>query len=86
LLDLLYTDQVGGQRTINRFGLMPRDDGWISTSARHWYLDAPAALIEPRVAALGRQARSPRARRRRDTTPMSFSFHARISEPDRSVR
>jgi hypothetical protein len=41
-VDLLYTDQVGGQRTISRFALMPGDDGWIIASARHWYLDAPA--------------------------------------------
>jgi hypothetical protein len=42
LLDLLYTDQIGGQRTISRFGLLPDDDGWRTTAARHWYLDAPA--------------------------------------------
>jgi hypothetical protein len=42
LLDLLYTDQVGGQRTISRFGLLPGDDGWLLAAARHWYLDAPA--------------------------------------------
>jgi hypothetical protein len=41
-IDLLYTDQVGGQRTISRFGLMPEDDGWRPVAARHWYLDAPA--------------------------------------------
>lgn len=43
-LELLYTDQVGGQRTITRFGLVPDDDvptGWYAASARHWYLDAP---------------------------------------------
>jgi len=42
VLDLLYTDQVGGQRTISRFGLLPGDDGWLTAAARHWYLDAPA--------------------------------------------
>jgi hypothetical protein len=41
-LDLLYTDQVGGQRTISRFGLLPGDEGWLTAAARHWYLDAPA--------------------------------------------
>jgi hypothetical protein len=41
-LDLLYTDQVGGQRTISRFALIPGDDGWITAAARHWYLDAPS--------------------------------------------
>ncbi|HMC06078.1 MAG TPA: hypothetical protein VKG89_01660 [Solirubrobacterales bacterium] len=43
LLDLLYTDQVGGQRTISRFGLLPGDEGGhTAAAARHWYLDAPA--------------------------------------------
>jgi hypothetical protein len=42
LVDLLYTDQVGGQRTISRFGLLPGEDGWLTAAARHWYLDAPA--------------------------------------------
>jgi hypothetical protein len=41
-LDLLYTDQVGGQRTISRFALMLGDDGWRAAVARHWYLDADA--------------------------------------------
>jgi hypothetical protein len=41
-LDLLYTDQVGGQRTISRFALIPGDDGWRVAVARHWYLDAVA--------------------------------------------
>lgn len=39
-LDLLYSDQVGGQRTISRFGLMPAgEDGWLGSVARHWNLD-----------------------------------------------
>jgi hypothetical protein len=42
LVDLLYTDQVGGQRTISRFGVLPGGDGWLTAAARHWYLDAPA--------------------------------------------
>jgi hypothetical protein len=42
LVDLLYTDQVGGQRTISRFGMLPSDDQWLVAAARHWYLDAPA--------------------------------------------
>ena len=42
-LDLLYTDQVGGQRTISRFGMVPDDeDRWRIAVARHWYLDADA--------------------------------------------
>lgn len=31
-LDLLCTDQVGGQRTISRF----TEDGWHAAVARHW--------------------------------------------------
>lgn len=43
MVDLLYTDQIGGQRTISRFGVQPIEDGgWRGTAARHWYLDAPA--------------------------------------------
>jgi hypothetical protein len=39
-LELLYTDQVGGQRTISRFMLIPvGDDGWLASVGRHWYLD-----------------------------------------------
>jgi hypothetical protein len=41
-LDLLYTDQVGGQRTISRFALVPGEGGWRAAAARHWYLDADA--------------------------------------------
>jgi len=39
LVELLYSDQVGGQRTITRFGLFPRNDSWLANLARHWYLD-----------------------------------------------
>jgi hypothetical protein len=39
---LLYTDQVGGQRTISRFALLPEDGSWVTAAARHFYLDAPA--------------------------------------------
>jgi len=39
-VDLLYGDHEGGQRTISRFALMPRDDGqWITAVGRHWNLD-----------------------------------------------
>lgn len=39
-VDLLYSDQEGGQRVISRFVLTPRDDGhWIAAAARHWNLD-----------------------------------------------
>jgi hypothetical protein len=39
-IDLLYSDQVGGQRTISRFMLAPvGEDGWLGSVGRHWYLD-----------------------------------------------
>jgi hypothetical protein len=39
-VELLYTDQVGGQRTISRFHLTPvGDDSWIAGVGRHWHLD-----------------------------------------------
>jgi hypothetical protein len=42
-VDLLYTDQVGGQRTISSFGVLTADDGgWLAAVGRHRYLDAVA--------------------------------------------
>jgi hypothetical protein len=39
-VELLYSDQVGGQRTITRFGITPvSENRWISSVTRHWYLD-----------------------------------------------
>jgi hypothetical protein len=39
-IDLLYGDHDGGQRTISRFALIPRDDGkWLTSVSRHWNLD-----------------------------------------------
>jgi len=38
-VELLYTDQVGLQRTITRFGLIPTGDSWLASMTRHWYLD-----------------------------------------------
>ena len=38
-LEILYTDQIGQQRTITRFGLMPTAEDWITSVTRHWYLD-----------------------------------------------
>ena len=44
-VDLLYGDHEGGQRTISRFVLLPRNEGgWIASVARHWNIDRP----EPR--------------------------------------
>ncbi|MDE3204577.1 MAG: hypothetical protein KGQ66_10170 [Acidobacteriota bacterium] len=38
-VELLYTDQIGGQRTISRIGLIPTNDMWLASLNRHWYLD-----------------------------------------------
>jgi hypothetical protein len=38
-VELLYSDQVGLQRTITRFGLTPAADSWLTSVTRHWYLD-----------------------------------------------
>jgi hypothetical protein len=38
-VELLYSDQLGRQRTITRFGLIPAADSWLATASRHWYLD-----------------------------------------------
>jgi hypothetical protein len=45
-IELLYGDHEGGQRTITRFGMIPRhtDDDetrWFPAVARHWNLDRP---------------------------------------------
>jgi hypothetical protein len=39
-VELLYSDQVGRQRTISRFGLLPANEIWIASLTRHWYLDS----------------------------------------------
>jgi hypothetical protein len=38
-VELLYSDQVGLQRTISRFGLTPANGTWLVSLNRHWYLD-----------------------------------------------
>jgi hypothetical protein len=38
-VEVLYSDQIGRQRTISRFGLMPARDTWLAGLNRHWYLD-----------------------------------------------
>jgi hypothetical protein len=44
-IDILYGDHEGGQRTITRFGMIPRrtdtDMKWFPNVARHWNLDRP---------------------------------------------
>jgi hypothetical protein len=38
-VELLYSDQIGRQRTISRFGLVNTGDTWLASLSRHWYLD-----------------------------------------------
>lgn len=41
-IELLYSDQIGDQRTVSRFGLNPwPDDTWFLAGSRHWFLDGP---------------------------------------------
>ncbi|HUY22625.1 MAG TPA: hypothetical protein VMV22_09815 [Acidimicrobiales bacterium] len=44
-IELLYGDHEGGQRTISRFGIIPREDAddqeWMCTVSLHWNLDRP---------------------------------------------
>ena len=44
-IDVLYGDHEGGQHTITRFGIFPRQDGdetkWFPAVSRHWNLDRP---------------------------------------------
>ena len=55
-VELLYSDQVGNQRTISRFALFPyeAEDGkveWFASINRHWYLDRAGPRSDEEVAA-----------------------------------
>jgi hypothetical protein len=50
-IELLYTDQIGGQRTITRFSLVPTADTWLVSVTRHWYLDWDGPRPESQVLA-----------------------------------
>jgi hypothetical protein len=41
VVDLLYGDFEGGQRSITRFSLFPSEDGWLAGVTRHWSIDTP---------------------------------------------
>ena len=41
-IEVLYGDHEGGQRTVTRFVLRPREDeGWLAIQSQHWNLDRP---------------------------------------------
>jgi hypothetical protein len=50
-VELLYSDQVGRQRTITRFGLFPTPDSWLASVTRHWYLDWSGPRAENEITA-----------------------------------
>jgi hypothetical protein len=55
-IELLYSDQLGGQRTMTRFGLTaldatPEDGDWLTSMTRHWHLDWSGPRAVPTVAA-----------------------------------
>jgi hypothetical protein len=50
-IELLYSDQVGLQRTITRFSLIPTADSWLASLTRHWYLDWDGPRPENQVRA-----------------------------------
>ena len=44
IVDILFGDYEGGQRTVSRFSLLPRGSDqtrWFCQSARHWSIDRP---------------------------------------------
>jgi hypothetical protein len=57
-VELLYSDQVGEQRTITRFGLSPsgEDQEWLASVTRHWFLDRPGPRSEAETLAAQEQA------------------------------
>jgi hypothetical protein len=50
-LDLFYTDDEGGQRTVSRFAVRPwaDSDTWMVSVYRHWHLDHTDPRIRPTV-------------------------------------
>lgn len=55
-IELLYSDQVGGQRTVSRFGLQPwPDETWFAQASRHWFLEGPTPRDEAAVLARAEQ-------------------------------
>lgn len=46
-IELLYSDQLGRQRMITRFGLEPVGDAtWLASVNRHWFLERPGPRSE----------------------------------------
>jgi hypothetical protein len=55
LIELLYSDQVGEQRTITRFAVAPYTNpdtdkvSWTVSTVRHWFLDRPGPRSESEI-------------------------------------
>lgn len=83
-LELLYTDQIGGQRTVTRFGLLPAGDHWIASVTRHWHLDTGGPRSEEGIAAavevVGRERDA--ALSARDRREEALSERAEIEEAE----
>jgi len=66
-VELLYSDQVGRQRTISRFALVPAGDMWLASLNRHWYLEwdgpRPDNLTQAAVEAVRRDQEAASQRR-----------------------
>ena len=40
IIDLLYSDHIGGQRSISRFSIVPSEENrWLCSVTRHWQVD-----------------------------------------------
>ena len=56
-VELLYSDLVGRERTISRFGLIPANDTWLAGLNRHWFLDWEGPRPESVTLAAGEAVR-----------------------------
>ncbi|HYA68892.1 MAG TPA: hypothetical protein VED63_09185 [Acidimicrobiales bacterium] len=56
-VELLYSDLVGRERTISRFGLIPARDSWLAGLNRHWFLDWEGPRPESVTMAAGEAVR-----------------------------
>ena len=89
-VELLYSDQVGRQRTISRFGLIPAGDMWLASLTRHWYLDwegpRPESLTMAATEAVMRDRDAAEHRRTADGAEAADAADAGSghSEPGRS--
>ena len=78
--ELLYSDQVGGQRTISRFGLSPwPDETWFAQGVRHWFLEGPTPRDE--AASLARQQQILREQEAQADHPVDVLVEPSGSEP-----